>query len=1379
MSNEVATTLFRFTSVRSPQLPDEKEVPIRRVLQPVDSKTSVFYGPASSLNGKTKYEVLTTAAESFTPIYATKDAIKQNFSELYDFSQWIVRNKKSYTEDDLQAESLKVSAELSTSDHGKLWDDLFYQVITQKSVQAKDALMQILLADHVFKNMEKKALGEFSELNEKLLNASIVLPKELFSQYYGERKAPEGMTPGTLYPLTQDRKLEKRLARATASYRLEKYDTLKKELEKSEKKYQKEYAAARKTAKESYDATHKPTLDKYAQDVESARQAYCAAKDPAVEYNEKDPCQSPARVAYPDIPAFTFSYDDEVSATKMQTELSQESYDTLVEVLHTAGRPQAKRVAKSNLPEDTATVFEGHTTYSAMYAPLSTAVEEASNTLVQNADIQPKVINHNGINIPTRSATLVEPFTATVCNNDIGLDRVFSISIGVPDKSWEVDSVTVTLTTPSDTISTDIISSPNVTRDGNSLQLDNLYKTQSHKDSGDDSTLLDFEILFTNGCSKKIEQVYTKFANCFTTVATGDDCNSLSEPVRNTTDSAFVPSGFGFRNLGVQEYKKVEQTIQCYVEGEVSHIENIMAREYKERATRLLRRSEETTTTSSESEREQLRDTTTSDRFEMQSEVSQVIQESQDKSGFVSSGLSSTSPEGRTTLNLNAGLSYANSNSIQNSTRQAQTVAQEITERAMDRVVQKVKEERVRKVIEEFEENNKHGFDNRQGSEHVVGVYRWVDKLYKNQIVNYGKRMILEFMIPEPAKLHTLGLNSIEDNNSDTETPKPLDPREAKNELNLNHAWSIQDNDHTNVSYWSGYYNVDIEPAPAELITVGESFSIKYNEGSGFKLDESSGDSGHGKVSIPEGYRVYAVKGLLNTTSFYPHDSKEGRFSRSLTIGNITNSDSGKFATGHPLQLPETGTDEINPYYTEVPISFTVGNYAGGDVSVTLYCIRTQEAMLAWKLKTFNAIIDAYEEKLAEYNEKVRNTQTAVEEEVKTNPGFYREIENSVLKKNCLSYLIDQNPAVARTYGKHMHNNGGFTDYEINLGEQLDDYSSFVKFMEQAFEWNIMSYNFYPYYWAGRENWSSLYNYNDSDDPIFRSFMQSGMARVNVTVRPGFENAVMMYLNTGKIWMGGEEPTFEDDLYVSLVDEFRNITPEKEGKPWITKVPTSLTILQADSIGLKVEKALPCNCDDKNEFENPELIPCNSNFEIKDSEIGVEKERLIQFTFRAMDNLYDRLEGESPEIRHFDSMGYFPRVYECMGEEITINRDASWNTWDNISVIFSQLAEQLSLIHGVEAEQVSYFEENGTLYPDAIQFTVDANKVPEFIFKKKGNNGSFDPDFDLLKVISNDSENVKVIYNNGYVSERIFDKNDSPILVSEQNTLLPIDRFRI
>ena len=160
--------------------------------------------------------------------------------------------------------------------------------------------------------------------------------------------------------------------------------------------------------------------------------------------------------------------------------------------------------------------------------------------------------------------------------------------------------------------------------------------------------------------------------------------------------------------------------------------------------------------------------------------------------------------------------------------------------------------------------------------------------------------------------------------------------------------------------------------------------------------------------------------------------------------------------------------------------------------------------------------------------------------------------------------------------------------------------------MEQAFEWEIMSYNLYPYYWGNRQDWSDLYQYNESNDPLFRNFMQAGMARVVVTVRPGFEEAVRYYMQTGQIWNGGEVPVIEDELYLSLIDELRKPEGEKLGKAWPTRVPTALTILQAQSIGLNVTKALPFN-EDLSDFENPEEVPQSAEIEMTDAQIGISE----------------------------------------------------------------------------------------------------------------------------------------------------------------------------
>ena len=94
------------------------------------------------------------------------------------------------------------------------------------------------------------------------------------------------------------------------------------------------------------------------------------------------------------------------------------------------------------------------------------------------------------------------------------------------------------------------------------------------------------------------------------------------------------------------------------------------------------------------------------------------------------------------------------------------------------------------------------------------------------------------------------------------------------------------------------------------------------------------------------------------------------------------------------------------------------------------------------------------------------------------------------------------------------------------------------------------------------------------NDPLFRSFMQSGMARVVVTVKPGFEDAVMHYMSFGQIWNGGQMPVIGNPLYLSIVDELKEQEYVVE-ETWETVVPTSLIALQESGVAVHAS-GLPC-----------------------------------------------------------------------------------------------------------------------------------------------------------------------------------------------------------
>ena len=94
--------------------------------------------------------------------------------------------------------------------------------------------------------------------------------------------------------------------------------------------------------------------------------------------------------------------------------------------------------------------------------------------------------------------------------------------------------------------------------------------------------------------------------------------------------------------------------------------------------------------------------------------------------------------------------------------------------------------------------------------------------------------------------------------------------------------------------------------------------------------------------------------------------------------------------------------------------------------------------------------------------------------------NFYREIESVVLKHNFIAYLQQD---YLNDLGQNFTSGDEMKNFQVILGEKLEQYTALAKFMEQAFEWSIMDYTFYPYYWGDRKNWQNMY-LSQSTDPL-------------------------------------------------------------------------------------------------------------------------------------------------------------------------------------------------------------------------------------------------------------------------------------------------------
>ena len=73
-----------------------------------------------------------------------------------------------------------------------------------------------------------------------------------------------------------------------------------------------------------------------------------------------------------------------------------------------------------------------------------------------------------------------------------------------------------------------------------------------------------------------------------------------------------------------------------------------------------------------------------------------------------------------------------------------------------------------------------------------------------------------------------------------------------------------------------------------------------------------------------------------------------------------------------------------------------------------------------------------------------------------------------------------------------------------------------TKFLHHAIEWENMLYLIYPYFWSHPSRWD-FKKYLDHPDLMHRVFLKSGSARVVLTIRPGYEEAFVAFLETGSL----------------------------------------------------------------------------------------------------------------------------------------------------------------------------------------------------------------------------------------------------------------------
>lgn len=603
-----------------------------------------------------------------------------------------------------------------------------------------------------------------------------------------------------------------------------------------------------------------------------------------------------------------------------------------------------------------------------------------------------------------------------------------------------------------------------------------------------------------------------KLGVAFNTVAASD---YVGDP---TAGLSFGPSNV--RPVGIGDLLLVREHVLRYEGGELAHTESVMKSEKITRSTRRLDRTETTLTQETETTNERTSDTQTTERFDLKRETSDTIK----TDSQLKAGLSVDAKYGPLT-EIKANTDFATSTTTESAAKQASEFSKEIVDRSTSKLTERILERQTVTTLSEFEEDYAHEFDNTAGTGHITGIYQWIDKVMEAQVFNYGRRLLFDVTVPEPGTNFVLSQSHSNDALNAITKPPEFTARAS-------------DLDEGSYLVWAKLYDATgLEPPPPPIKTYTKSFDAVVTDS---PWESSKSDT----LAIDDGYS--AEHALFAYDCWYHSNEYWG-----VLIGNQRQ----EVFTAPQTYLTMAG--ELG----SLPIAYDAHGVEELAATIEVFCTRTDTAWKAWQLKVHAAITQAYVAKVQAYEQALSEARAAATDQVAgQNPEFNARVVAMELRRQVLALMTGQQ---FDGFGALELSAEGYAQPDpARAAIQMP----YVRFFEEAFEWERILYFYYPYFWGWKPGWKNKFLLDDVD-PAFGDFLRAGACRVVFPVRPGFEAAVIHYLETGEIWNGGPPPDITSSMYVSIVAEIQEATnaPAGEqpvGDPWEYRLPTTLVRLR-------------------------------------------------------------------------------------------------------------------------------------------------------------------------------------------------------------------------
>ncbi|MGY1631850.1 hypothetical protein ACI784_09115 [Geodermatophilus sp. SYSU D01186] len=675
------------------------------------------------------------------------------------------------------------------------------------------------------------------------------------------------------------------------------------------------------------------------------------------------------------------------------------------------------------------------------------------------------------------------------------------------------------------------------------------------------------------------------------------------------------------RPIGIGDLNVVRDELVGYEALEIADINNVMKGERRSRTSKRLERSEESFSTDestvTESSTETVRDDRSSLKSAIENEIASALKVNADVSLKVQYGDAAT-------LNTTGGINYGLDTKRRESV--GTEFARSVTAKAASRVEQRITTARSTKLLTETTNTVTFSFDNTATNgrrpEDVSGIYTWVRKRYRAQVYCYGRRLMYEIVIPEPARQLVAMLRAqIEES-----IQLPRKPADLQLETVTLDFTAAEVND-TSYRILASQYDLSALPPPRKTASVrvagtsnGGSFAQVVDDGKQ-KWRSFGASFGHDL----DGYEIVDV----TVTGEY-----RGEFDGGPATPSPNEEENNKLQVrieGQTMVDRNFGKVRYNALDDTVPAATSVV-LSGSSASLSIDVYNCQRFSLAFwlRLKPSAALIEEWQnavtaavraakqrevdvrntEERSRYLSETRDYQSALDDIealalddflATISPGKAETMIRQELRRIAIGYLtrpFDGQPGdefsadVLATDDVDMDVAPFTVDRTVPTAAFATDKKHpvsltrvkfaeaarrgrFVQFLEQAFDWKNLSYIAYPYYWAHRNRWLDSVSRTARSDPKFEAFLQAGSVRVLVPATAGYEAASLMFAASGIPWLGREAPTMADPLFRSVADEVRASTQDDGtpvGDPWEYTLPTDLLYLHDSSTPLPQPK---------------------------------------------------------------------------------------------------------------------------------------------------------------------------------------------------------------